>query len=361
MANFPALKLLVLRFSSIGDILLITPVLRNLRRCLPGAIIHVATKAAYADLLRYNPHVDHLHLLEDGTEHQDKSDDLPGLIRTWRLWSPDAILDLHHNWRTARIKGAMLGTPRHVLQKQNARKWLQVRFKRHDLAVQHVVQRYLAAAAPLGVSDDGLGLEAHLPNGLIEQCMAKLPFGSREPYAALVLGAKHATKRMPESVLEKLVLGSPLPLVLLGGPDEQTLGEHLSGLRPKATMNTAGMGSLLESAAFLASAQRVIAPDTGMMHWAAAFGKPILSVWGNTTPNFGMYPYFGSTGGDPMSTYLAAGGMVSQVDKLACRPCSKLGYPTCPKGHFRCMEDQDSEAMLAWLRAPLPDHKAFEP
>jgi ADP-heptose:LPS heptosyltransferase len=68
------------------------------------------------------------------------------------------------------------------------------------------------------------------------------------------------------------------------------------------------------------------------MHIAAALRKPIVSIWGNTIPEFGMYPYF------PMNS---ARSVISEVKDLHCRPCSKLGFKKCPKQHFKCMMLQD--------------------
>ncbi|RTQ44044.1 glycosyl transferase, partial [Hymenobacter gummosus] len=65
---------------------------------------------------------------------------------------------------------------------------------------------------------------------------------------------------------------------------------------------------------------------TGQMHIAAAFRKEIISVWGNTVPEFGMYPF--------RTEFRAL-----EVEGLGCRPCSKIGYEKCPQGHFRCMRD----------------------
>ncbi|MEM6699004.1 MAG: glycosyltransferase family 9 protein, partial [Bacteroidota bacterium] len=90
------------------------------------------------------------------------------------------------------------------------------------------------------------------------------------------------------------------------------------------------------SASVVRQAYKVITHDTGMMHIAAAFQKEILSVWGNTIPEFGMYPYYGSQK-DRNTTF--------EVNNLSCRPCSKIGHETCPKGHFKCMELQDTGAI----------------
>jgi ADP-heptose:LPS heptosyltransferase len=88
----------------------------------------------------------------------------------------------------------------------------------------------------------------------------------------------------------------------------------------------------------------IVTNDTGLMHIASAFHKPIISLWGNTVPEFGMYPYMP---GRPQ------GYDVMEVKKLPCRPCSKIGYEKCPKGHFKCMELIKPELVLAKVNERL--------
>jgi ADP-heptose:LPS heptosyltransferase len=166
-------------------------------------------------------------------------------------------------------------------------------------------------------------------------------------FDALVLGARQGTKRPARAWLEAVCRRSPHALVLVGGPEDQQTGQELALLRPDNTWNAAGKATLAESAALLRASRKVVSPDTGMMHIAAAFQKPIYSLWGSTSPRFGMYPYYG--GRDPLATHHARGSFMAEVPDLACRPCSKIGYDRCPKGHFRCMNDQSVESVLQWL------------
>jgi ADP-heptose:LPS heptosyltransferase len=101
--------------------------------------------------------------------------------------------------------------------------------------------------------------------------------------------------------------------------------------------NVCGTLALAGSAWVIKGADAVITPDTGMMHIAAAFNKRVISVWGNTIPAFGMYPFLPNH----EQSYL------SEVKGLSCRPCSKIGYAKCPKGHFNCMEQQDIPTIIA--------------
>ena len=324
------MKILVLRFSSIGDIMLTTPVLRQLKQQVPGAQVHFATKQAFGSLLEANPYVDKLHLLAGS---------LGALVRELRAERFDFIVDLHNNLRTRLVRAALPGVPGRAFDKLNWQKYLLVRFKINRLPPLHLVDRYRAAAAGLGIHDDGQGLDYFIPAGQAVDVAATLPFGFRAGhYVAVVIGAAHATKRLPVDKLIELVGRlAPRPVVLLGGPEDESTGhvielayEHTASPRRDAPLlfNACGHFSLHQSASLLQQAQFVVSHDTGLMHIAAAFKKPVFSVWGNTVPEFGMYPYR-----TPFE--------VLQVPGLACRPCSKIGFGECPLGHFKCMREQN--------------------
>jgi len=323
-------KILIIRFSSIGDIVLTTPVVRCIRNKFPDLEIHYLTRKPFAAVLKGNPYIDKLHLLDK---------DLPEIIRRLQLEHYDHIIDLHHNVRTARIKWK-LNVPAHSFQKLNIEKWLYVRFKWNQMPPLHIVDRYLETVRHLGVENDGGGLDYFIPP---EEDIAAsaLPF---QGYIGLVIGAAHATKRLPLHKLQELLKYLNVPVVLLGGKDDQANGAVLASIAPERIYNACGYYSLNQSASLVRQAQLIITHDTGLMHIAAAFRKPILSVWGNTVPAFGMYPYL--PGDSPSDIRL-------DVQRLSCRPCSKIGFAKCPKGHFNCMEQQDmwqlvNTAMHLW-------------
>ena len=318
------MKILVLRFSSIGDIVLTTPVLRALAQQVPGAAVHVATKPAYRGLLEPNPHVAKVHVL---------SGSLGGLVRELRAEQFDFIVDLHNNLRTRLIK-LQLGVRSRSFDKLNWQKWLLVRFKINQLPDVHIVQRYLAAAAPLGVQDDGQGLDYFIPEGQ-EVDVQTLPAPFRHGYVAVAIGAQHATKRLPLPKLVELCQKlAPRPIVLLGGPEDAPVADAIITAIAKTHQlsslpvhQACGRYSLHQSASLVRQAQFVVSHDTGLMHIAAAFKKEIFSVWGNTVPEFGMYPF-------------RTEFRVLEVPGLPCRPCSKIGFAQCPQGHFKCMRAQ---------------------
>ena len=318
---WPAVKLLVLRFSSIGDIVLTSPVLRCLKEQLPEAEVHVATKAAFADLVRFDPHVDHVHEL---------GEDLGYLIRRLGSVGFDQVIDLHNNLRTARIKRA-LGIRAHAFRKLNIEKWLLVNLRIDRMPQVHIVDRYLEAVAHLGVKNDGKGLELHIPPDR-EVDPSTLPAAHRSGYTAVAIGAAHATKRLPDHKLIDLVQAIAGPVVLIGGPDDQAVAARIADAVGGRVYDATGRYDLLGSASLIRQARSVVAHDSGAMHIACAFGRPVVSVWGNTVPAFGMGPYQPQ---HPERTH------ISEVPRLSCRPCSKIGFDRCPKGHFHCMEKQD--------------------
>jgi len=189
----------------------------------------------------------------------------------------------------------------------------------------HIVDRYFEAVAGLGVENDGLGLDYFLPANAFPAIVSSLP----EKFVAFAIGGTFATKRYPSSLAAQFAALSPLPVVLLGGVSEKTDAEIIEKAASGNVVNLCGALSLSESAWILQNAELVVSNDTGMMHIAAAFKKPIVSLWGNTVPAFGMYPYYPN---DMENRF-----EILENTKLKCRPCSKLGFDKCPKGHFECM------------------------
>lgn len=318
------MKVLILRFSSIGDLVLTTPVLRCLKQ-QQAAEVHLLVKKRFASVLQDCPYIDRLHVFD-----HDIGAVVPALVEE----GFDRVIDLHKNLRSWRIRMA-LGVPAQSFQKLNVEKWLLVNFKMNRLPDVHIVDRYLAAVSSLGVTYDGQGLE-HFINP-DDEVNVEREYGVRS-YLAVAVGAAHATKRIPEAQLAELCAQLPWPVLLLGGPDDIGRGERIAGAAGNHVQNTCGQLRLQQSASLIRQARVVLSPDTGLMHIAAAFRKPLLSVWGNTVPEFGMYPFYPDTSAAHESVML-------QVPNLPCRPCSKIGYEVCPKGHFRCMTDITLEAM----------------
>lgn len=327
------MKILLLRFSSIGDIVLTTPVIRALKTQIDNAEIHYATKSQYGSILLQNPYIDKIHLLEGS---------LGSLISNLKKENYDYIIDLHNNLRTHIIK-LRLGKKTFHFHKLNLKKWFFVNFKVDTLPNRHIVDRYMDTVKSLGVKKDQFGLDYFIPEK-DEVELTWLPEGFRDRFVVVVVGAKFNTKRLPENRLIELCDRINKPVVLLGGKEDREIGQRIEDffkktenketedklhrdLNKKAIVfNACGKFNLNQSASIIRQSQVVFTHDTGLMHIAAAFKKKIYSIWGNTTPRFGMYPYNTSF-------------VVFENNKLKCRPCSKIGFSKCPKGHFKCMND----------------------
>lgn len=302
--------------------MLTTPVIRALQQQL-NAKVHVLTKRSFAGVLSANPYVAKIWQIE-----KQVSEVLPAL----RQEGFDAIVDLHRNLRSRHVKLGLWGVPSYTFDKLNWKKWLLTRWQIDRMPDVHIVDRYLASVAPLGVKNDGEGLDHFLPEA---DRVAPTEHGLDQPFVALVIGAAHATKRLPNEKLRELCQHLSVPVALLGGPADEAAAVVTSTGLPHVH-NFCGKLRLHQSADLLRQSSVVITHDTGLMHIAAALRKPIVSVWGNTVPEFGMYPYLPDSA-PPHSIF--------QVKDLSCRPCSKIGYAECPKGHFRCMEEQDMVAI----------------
>lgn len=329
----PAVKFLIIRLSSIGDIVLTTPVVRCLSQQVEGAEIHYLVKKSFAPALANNPYIHKLHLF-DGN--------LRLCIDELKDEGFDYIIDLHRNLRSFIIK-RRLGVMSFSFDKLNFRKWLFTQFKINLLPDIHIVDRYLRTLRLFDVVNDGQGLDFFVSLAARE-AVNQLPPDFRSGYIALVAGAKHSTKQLPVDRLVALCNTLPKPVVLLGGPDDVALSHQILSHTTGKVFNGCGKFRLEESAALLQQASAVITHDTGLMHIAAAFRRPIASVWGNTVPAFGMYPYLPGEG-----------SQVFETAGLRCRPCSKIGYTRCPKGHFRCMNDIPPDGITAWARRILSD------
>ena len=319
-------KFLVVRFSSIGDIILTTPVVRHLKKQVENTEIHYLTKQSFAPLLEANPYIDRVHAY---------SGDMKSCLRELKKEGIDYVIDLHHNTRSARIKFGLKRVDFSV-RKLNTLKWLFVNIKLNRLPGIHMVDRNLETISAFISERDQEGLDYFIPEGE-RVLLSGLPEGFREGYIALAIGAMHSTKKLPVDDLIRLCEKLPEPVVILGGPGDLETGDAIASALPgKLILNTCGAYSIHQSASLVEQALLLITHDTGLMHIGAAFRKKIIVIWGNTVPEFGMVPYKA----DPASVNF-------QVPDLPCRPCSKIGYRQCPKKHFRCMKEQDLDAIAA--------------
>lgn len=315
-------NILIIRLSSIGDIVLTTPIIRCVRRQFPNSRIDFLVKENFKTVVEDNPHINNIICYTD-----DQSNVLNKLSEV----KYDFVIDLHKNIRSKKIISA-LKAPFGNFPKLNFKKWLYTNFKINYLPKTSIVERYFMAVDALGVKNDGQGLDYFVPAKDRTQ-LEDIPLGHWSGFVGAVIGGAHGTKRMPVDNWKAFVDLCQYPIVLLGGPEDKAIGDEIAQHNPGKVYNSCGKFNLNESADLIQRAKVIVAHDTGLMHIAAAFKKAIVSIWGNTAPEIGMFPYYGYN--DLEHNVAPQSIMISH--KASCSPCSKIGYDQCPKKHFNCM------------------------
>ena len=322
------LKILIIRFSSIGDIIYTTPVIRCLKQQLPGAEIHYLTKKKFEFLLESNPYIDNLHLLEDKK--------LSNTIKVLKDEKFDYVIDLHNSLRSTLVK-LRLGVKSSTYKKERFKKWLAVKYKINKVKPTHLVDRYLETVKFLGVKNDHQPIDYFLPGEYdIKQL---LPESHQYSYIGFVIGATHFTKRMPNEKIVHLISLLDKPVVLLGGKDVAENGAIIQRAAGSKVYNACGKMGFNESVFLVKKADEVIGFDTGLTHIAEAYNKKLVTIWGSTVPELlGVQAY-----------------QVDQVYEagvnLPCRPCTRFGRSECPLGHFKCMWDINESEIVKFTNS----------
>lgn len=305
-------KILCIRFSSIGDILLTTPIVRGLKAQFPQAEIHVATKTCFTHLWAENPYVDQVHGF-NGNIFKFASE--------LRKEGFDVVYDLHKNLRSHALCLLLGKIPKQINKYTSARKAF-VKTKINTLP-GHLVDRNLAS---LGLVKDNQGLDYFIPKAAQVNLVE---YGISTPYVLFAIGAAHQTKVLSYTKMIELVDSIPHQVVLIGDDWDEKIGYRLATLFPDKIVNLCAKTSIAQSASLIQQASMVITHDSSMMHVAAALQHPNLcTIWGSTHPGLGFTPY--------QTPFTAVEHM-----NLACRPCSTQGSNVCPLGHFNCMNKLD--------------------
>jgi len=323
-------KILIIRFSSIGDIVLTTPVVRCLKEQFDGDVeIHYLTKKQFKTVVEHNPNITKIHTIEKSTsEIVDELKDL----------NFDYVIDLHKNLRSKRII-KNLKCISFSFDKVNYQKWLLTTFKIDRLPKTHIVDRYLDTVKNFDIKNDNKGLDYFIgEKDHVE--LLELPVKHQSGYVAFAVGAQHFTKRLPTHKIISICKKINQPIILLGGKVDAIVAEEVVKAVGELIYNACGKFSINQSASLVGQSNTLITHDTGLMHIGAALGVKIVSVWGNTVPSFGMYPYYPKG----KENYF-----IIENNNLNCRPCSKIGHDKCPKKHFKCMEDVDEAAVVKCL------------
>lgn len=330
------MKVLIIRFSSIGDIVLTTPVVRCLKQQHPDVEVHYLTKKSFRAVLAANPYIDKLHLLEDNLDE---------VIEQLKNEMFYFVVDLHNNLRTMRVKKA-LDVPAATYPKLNIKKWLLTNLKLNLMPDKSIVERYFEAAKEINVRNDGKGLDNFVPEDL-KLKSDDIPMSHWGGYVGCVIGGSYNTKKLPAEQWIKFCSVIPYPVILMGGPEDRELANKIAEQDPIKIYNSCGKFNLNESAELVKSSRVIVSNDTGLMHIAAAYQKPIVSLWGNTSPEMGMFPYYGYNN---LKERVAPQSVIMEVKGLGCHPCSKLGYDKCPRRHFKCMNMLDMNEVSAQVQ-----------
>lgn len=330
--------ILVVRFSSIGDVLLTTPVLRAIKARWPKSHLAFLTRDRFAPVIDGNPHVDQLITLGGSADSAAIRELCANeLARPW-----DLLADLHGSIRSRLVWRNVAAS--HKVRYSNLRlnRWLLIwcRVDFYGPEPPSVPEKYAVPLAQFGVKLDDQPCHIYLRDSDRAEAARLILDKWPEPthYLAVAPGAAWPNKRWPAEnfaeAAKRICAREKLNVVLLGGPgDEQACGQVAAGLGSLQYLNLCDKLSLRGSAAAIEHADHVLTNDTGLMHMATAVGTPLTAVFGPTVKQFGYFPY------------KATNARVLETD-IWCRPCTHNGRKRCPLGHFKCMKGVGVEGVV---------------
>ncbi|MBU3741933.1 MAG: lipopolysaccharide heptosyltransferase II [Candidatus Kapabacteria bacterium] len=332
-------SILIIRLTSLGDVVLSTPLVRQLRRTYPDAVIDVMVHERCAELWKNNPHVHHVWDVDPRAHHRLHSTLKAQMRASVPDGTYDLIVDLQHNHRSRRLRRGLGRTvvlaPKHRLEKL-ALVWR----KRFPDVVTSVVSRYRSCVDHLPLALDVDGPEVWLPE---EGAAGAYGGWTTAPTGRIALapGAQHATKRWPAGryaqLCDRLWQEAGLTPVLLGSAADSDVCAAIANASVAPVERADGATSIEQTLRVLDTCDALVTNDSGVMHLGAARRRPIVAIFGSTVPAFGFAPY--------------GTRHVIVEHSVACRPCTHIGRPSCPKGHFACMQEITVDAVIDGLRS----------
>lgn len=316
---------LIIRFSSIGDILLATPLLRCLRNMYPEARIDFLVKKEFRQVLSGNPHINNLIVFDKHAKGEIKR-----IRKQVKQTSYTHIVDIQSNIRSLLISGFQK-TIRRSFSKHVFARTLLIRFGVNIYRnPQPVFLRYFEAVKKAGVYYDGEGTEVFPTENdfsTVRELIKNAGTHQSQKFLIVAPGAQWENKRWPAehfaAAADMFCADNKHVTILIGGPGDASISKKVELLMKTPCINLTAQTSLMGSAALLAMAELVFTNDTGMLHLSQAVKTPVVGVYGPTTRELGFYP-------------LNDSGVAAEVD-LSCRPCTQKGLHNCPKGHHNCM------------------------
>lgn len=305
-------KILVIRLSSFGDIVLTFPFLNQLRKLHPQAVIEFLVKEEYSELVKLNRNVDNVIVYNDEIKERLNNENY------------DVVFDLQHNLKSYDVLPDR--TKVYTVTKETWKKHLLVYTKINLLK------------DPIPVYRKYLNVLKLFDNRTVtEFSVSELITGNestvQERHCVLSPSSKHFTKRLPKEKFVTMMKDLNMKIVLTG--DNNDTDKEICGyLESKLSncLNLCGKLNYRELAGVIRYAEFVVCNDSGILHLSEALGKKVFVIFGSTVKEFGFFPALEST-------------ELFEVDGLKCKPCSHIGRSGCPKGHFDCMNKID-EAII---------------
>ena len=304
--------ILIVRLSSLGDILLTTPLIRSLKKQNPNLQIDLLIRSEYSDLLKANPYISSLHLFSREDQENKKLK-----IKLMEM-KYDCIIDLQNNLRSKLFLNNLTGEVL-TFNKKRFEKVLLVHLKINLLKeVSQIPIRYAETIPDFQLDDEGLDM--FLP----ENITSRIPPGQN--VIGLCPGARHFTKRWQKEnfiQLGKMLIEKGFSVALFGGKSDRELCEEISKEIP-GSVNLPTEDDILQLATDMQQCKAIVCNDSGLMHAACAVKIPVVAIYGSTVREFGFTPY-------------GCKNIILENNSLTCRPCSHIGKKKCPQKHFRCM------------------------
>jgi ADP-heptose:LPS heptosyltransferase len=328
-------KILIIRFSSIGDIILASPVFRCVKKQIPNAQVHFLSEISCKRATDHNPYIDQFFYFDNFI---DKT------IEQLQLEKYDHIVDLENDANSKKIVKA-LKVKALSINALSFKKSLFEKLKINFLPTTHIVQRFLDVVSSLNIKDDGGGLDFYIAKE-DEVASHDLPTAHSAGYYVLNIGSKYFTKTFPTDKFIELCSKLDHPIIIVGGREDILAGAQIAAQDTIKIYNACGKFNHGETADIMQKAKVVIGNVNDLMYMACAFKKPIVTLWGSTSPKFGKTPYYGENfmrhQQKPMfeNVYL----------NLRCQPCSETGFDICPKGHFNCMQKIDVNEIITKIK-----------
>jgi lipopolysaccharide heptosyltransferase II len=324
-------SILVIRFSSLGDVILTTPIVRQLQQTYPRAIIDVAVASRFAGVYEHNPRIRTQWLVDPTPEFDDGDADAVKLAMHENVKGGryDLVVDLQNNVRSNAFRRGLgeriVSAPKYRLQKL-ALVWL----KQKPSTIVPIVERYREPLSDLPLVMDTHGPEVWLADERLDGAYA--PHVVRRStngttHIVLAPGAHHATKRWPVArfaELAAMLVRQGARVSLVGGPADVAICDAVAAASGVDLIRADGATSVEQTIRVLDASDVLVTNDSGVMHLGAARRIPIVAIFGSTVKELGFAPY---------------GVKYRMVEHdVGCRPCSHIGKSRCPRGHFMCME-----------------------